>query len=103
MSTTIFCTFDQQDLADLAMGELRNTTVGVKSIHYVNGFNSRTNGLNKGNANDSWMGLFPLQDTTSSVMPSRPANVKIVCSDAAAKTVKSKLVNLRAYEIVTMR
>lgn len=103
MSTTIFCTFDQQDLADLAMGDLRSTIAGIKSIHYINGYNSKQNAFTADRVNDSWIGIFPLRSAMHYDMPSRPVNVKIVCADSAAKTVKSRLVNLRAYQIVTMR
>lgn len=103
MSTTIFCTFDQQDLADLAVGELRATTVGIKSIHYVGGFNSSKTALNASAINNSWAGLFPIQSAGDVIMPSQPANIKIVCSDSAANAVKARLVNLHAYQIVTMR
>lgn len=104
MSTTIFCKFEQQDLADLAVGELRKTTVGIKSIHYVEGFNSTENILNRSTVINSWGGVFPLTSSVNDViMPSRPVSIKVVCSDAAAKSVESRLVNLRAYEIVRVR
>lgn len=103
MSTTIFCTFDQQDLADLAMGDLRATITGIKSIHYMNGYNQRGGATNSVTADDSWVGIFPPRSVMNADMPARPVNVRIVCSDASAKAVKSRLVNLRAYQIVTMR
>lgn len=103
MSTTIFCTFDQQDLADLAMGDLRTAIAGIKSIHYINGYDARDNMFTSGTINDSWIGVFPLRSAMHTDVPSRPVNVKIVCADTAAKEVKARLVNLRAYQIVTMR
>ncbi len=103
MSTTIFCTFEQQDIADLAMGDLRNATIGIKSIHYVGGYNSRTNILNASTTNNSWGSVLPIRGTMEVEVPSRPVNVKIVCSDASAESVKSRLINLRAYQIITMR
>lgn len=104
MSTTIFCTFEQHDLADLAVGELRKSVAGIKSIHYVEGFNSESNIFNRGTVNNSWAGLFPIETGVNGViMPSRPVNIKIVCSDTAAKAVEARLVNLRAYQIVRVR
>ena len=84
MSATIFCNFEQQDLADLAMGRLRASTKGIKSIYYVTG-HKHGSALNAVNG----------------VQPSHPVTVKIVCTESNASAVVSRLVNLRAYQIIT--
>ena len=86
MSATIFCNFEQQDLADLAMGKLRNSTKGIKTIHYING-KRRGNAIN----------------AVGSLSPSQPVTVRIVCTESTATTVVAKLVNLHAYQIITTR
>jgi len=86
MSATIFCTFEQQDLADLAMGKLRASTKGIKTIHYITG-NRRGSAIN----------------AVNTISPSQPVTVKIVCTEGTANTVVARLVNLHAYEIITTR
>jgi len=86
MSVTIFCTFEQQDLADLAMGKLRASTKGIKTIHYITG-NRRGSAVN----------------AVNSISPSNPVTVKIVCTEGTASTVAARLINLHAYQIITTR
>ena len=83
MSATIFCTFEQQDFADLAAGRLKAPGFGVRSIHYV--ADNRA------------------PEFTSAVgeTPARPVTMRIVCSENTAAAVKAKLVNLHGYQIVT--
>lgn len=104
MSTTIFCTFEQQDLADLAMGHVRQIR-GVKSIHYVidHAAHQRTRGATNSVSDGmtaSW-GLFGTNAVSTGDTPSLPASVKITCDDAARRRVVSMLVNMHAYKIVT--
>ena len=86
MSVTIFCNFEQQDLADLAMGKLRASTKGIQTIHYIN-TNRHASTVN----------------ATNTISPSSPVTVKIVCTDNTANTVVARLVNLHAYQIITTR
>lgn len=104
MSTTIFCIFEQQDLADLAVGKLRDSVLGIKSIYYVGGFNAASTPLNSSTTRDMSViagGIFGEMTMSSPPVPSRPATVKIVCADAAADAIKAKLINLHAHEIIT--
>lgn len=99
MSTTIFCTFEQQDLADLAVGKLRNFVTGIKSIHYIGGYSTYSSDNSGAFGFNSWNGASG--SGISPAAPSRPVTVKIVCSDASAPKVKSRLINMRAYQIIT--
>jgi hypothetical protein len=83
MNSTIFCTFEQQDFADLAAGRLKAPELGVRSIHYVAGY--RNPGF------------------TSSVEEAleRPVTMRIVCAENTAAAVKARLVNLHGYQIIT--
>lgn len=122
MSTTIFCSFDQQDLADLAVGTLRASSLEIRSIHYIGGFKPRrereltvippSNVAALGFAGGTMGNMqaqvppaaFGLEDTQPPLqMPSQPVTVKIVCSDSSATAVKSRLINMRAYQIITTR
>jgi hypothetical protein len=100
MSSTIFCTFDQQDVADLAMGRLRNSVRGIHSIQYLSDYGNRAS-----NQRDSTPWLFGFSNMSGyqngyGVQPSRPASVKIVCDDSVRDLVMGRLVNLHAYRIV---
>jgi hypothetical protein len=100
MSSTIFCTFDQQDMADLAMGRLRNSIRGIHSIQYLSDYGSRAS-----NRQDSSPWFFGFSNMAGyqnnyGVQPSRPASVKIVCDDSVRDQVMGRLVNLHAYRIV---
>lgn len=96
MSTTVFCTFEHQDLADLAVGKLRDLVSGVRSIHYIREYRPSTDILNRSGATNMWSGIV------DAALP-RPVTVKIVCSDSAAPAVKARLINMHAYRIITTR
>jgi hypothetical protein len=83
MNATIFCTFEQQDYADLAAGRLKAPELGVRSIHYIASY--RNPGL------------------TSSVgeAPEGPVTMRIVCAESTAAAVTAKLVNMHGHQIVT--
>ncbi|MDL2232777.1 hypothetical protein LJC63_04260 [Ruminococcaceae bacterium OttesenSCG-928-L11] len=104
MSATIFCTFDQQDLADLAMGRLRNSVRGIHSIQYLADFGDSFH--NRAKDRDSFFAGPAMAwgmaggYNNASVQPSRPVSVKIVCDDAAKSQIVGRLVNLHAYKIV---
>lgn len=94
MSATIFCTFEQQDLADLAVGKLRATTKGIKSIHYITGSREQLHP----NVQNSFIGEI-FTNIYAAPAPSRPVTVKIVCNSTAAHEVTAKLINMHAYGI----
>lgn len=116
MSTTVFCTFDQRDIADLAIGRLRSSIRGIHSIEYLSNDSGGENGTGSRYNFISGWGLFssdpypsaqfaslqpvaiPVRNNTS-ITPSNPASVKIVCEDGSKDAVMSKLVNLHAYNI----
>lgn len=107
MSTTIFCTFDQQDMADLAIGKLRSSVHGIHSVEYLSDYRSHSyneprNALRPmgvwGYGIGSWGYGF---DNSSGVQPSHPVSVKIVCDEGVRQHVVGKLVNLHAYKIVS--
>lgn len=104
MSTTIFCSFDQQDVADLAVGQLRNTIHGIKSIHYIQGHNTQRHTSTNSFDNSSIGGFFAVTDdwafTSAIGVPSQPITVKIICEDSCRRQIMSKLVNMHAYKIV---
>lgn len=103
MSATIFCTFEQQDLADLAMGHVRQIR-GVKTIHYIVDHSAGQrleNATNRGDDTFFGFGFFGMTASYGAEVPSMPASVKITCDDAARQEVVSTLVNLHAYKIVT--
>ena len=95
MSTTIFCTFDQQDLADLAMGRLRSSVQGIHSIHFI-----EQEAQNSAHNNAGIGYLFGNYFQNTALQPSRPVSVKIVCDDGVRNMVRARLVNLHAYKIV---
>lgn len=102
MSVTIFCTFEQQDLADLAAGRLRATTAGIKSIYYLAGYGGHPDALRSNPKTVSNAAVFPvIQATNDTPAPSRPVTLKIVCTDASCNTIISRLVNMHAYQIIT--
>lgn len=100
MSSTVFCTFDQQDVADLAMGRLRSTVQGIHSIQYLTDYATQSIDHHEGG---SWLlgfnNLYSHQNGVG-VQPSRPVSVKIVCDDSVKELVAGRLVNLHAYRIV---
>lgn len=100
MSSTVFCTFDQQDVADLAMGRLRSTVRGIHSIQYLTDY--ATQSTNDYDGNTFLFGFSNLYGPQNSagVQPSRPVSVKIVCDDTVKDLVAGRLVNLHAYRIV---
>ena len=103
MSATIFCTFEQQDLADLAMGKIRQIP-GVMTIHYIidHAAHQRLRGavsVMGGAMSYGLVGISSVENTATP--PPQPATVKITCSDKARKTVVSTLVNLHAHKIIT--
>jgi len=101
MSTTIFCTFDQQDLADLAMGKIKDTVSGIKNIEYVVDYDSVTSGVDKAPGFLFNFGIFAASTYTSAnVKPSRPVTVKITCDVYSGEIVVSHLMNMHAYNIV---
>jgi hypothetical protein len=101
MSSTIFCTFDQQDVADLAMGRLRNSVRGIHSIQYLSDYGSRaSNRQDSGSWLLGFSNMAGSYQNTYGVQPSRPASVKIVCDESARDQVMARLVNLHAYRIV---
>jgi hypothetical protein len=83
MSATIFCTFEQQDFADLAAGRLKAPELGVRSIHYVAGYNA------------------PVYSAAVGEVPARPVTMRISCAESTAAAVKARLVNLHGYQIIT--
>jgi hypothetical protein len=81
MSATIFCTFEQQDYADLAAGRLKAPELGVRSIHYVADYGN--------------------PGFTSSVgSAEKPVTMRIVCGEQTAAAVRARLVNLHGYRII---
>lgn len=103
MSATIFCTFEQQDLADLAMGKIRQIP-GVITIHYIIDHTAHQRSRGAVNAIEGALGyglvgMYGAANTA--IAPPTPATVKITCSDKARKTVVSALVNLHAHKITT--
>lgn len=98
MSTTIFCNFDQQDLADLAVGRLRASSLAIRSIHYIGGFKPDVERTATASAF-----VTGFTGMTGPQIPSPPVTIKIVCADSAAAAVKSKLINMHAYQIITTR
>ena len=100
MSATIFCTFDQQDIADLAMGRIRGSINGIHDVQYLNDFGA--NPTNHRDGDSSFFGwAIPLGYSNSvGVQPSRPVNVKIVCDEYVKDQVTARLVNQHAYRIV---
>ena len=97
MSATIFCSFDQQDLADLAIGRLRQSVPGVRDVRYLSGSPERHKG--RSSAALSMM-LNVTGSLEANVQPSHPVDVRIICDEAVRDTVASRLVNLHAYRIV---
>ncbi|MCL2057006.1 MAG: hypothetical protein FWH02_07305 [Oscillospiraceae bacterium] len=101
MSATIFCTFDQQDLADLAIGRIRSGVKGIHDVKYLNGFedsgHSATGGDNAGFF--GWAVPFGYTNNAA-IRPSRPVDVKIVCDDSVRHQIAARLVNQHAYKIV---
>jgi len=113
MNRTVYCTFDQRDLADIAMGKLRAAVPGVKAVSYVDaGLNSGYDGgYNNTGQRGAYFGavgygnIFPAIPTAfanTAIRPARPVTVKIVCDEGSQKKVTSKLINLRAYRIVAV-
>ena len=128
MSKTIFCTFEQQDLADIAMGRLRSDVAGIQSIQYVQGRGGQRQTQNKPHddgvpfaATSAIGGFWPVEAfaSTSQTAPlgagaflpvgsassspvAGPVTVKIVCDQQSQKNVVSKLVNLHAQKIVSI-
>jgi hypothetical protein len=107
VSTTVFCTFDQQDIADLAMGRLRNSVKGIHSFEYLSEYGQDfSNHTNQDYNFISGWGLFSNATSGSGlgggagVQPSHPVSVKITCDDNVKDMIVSKLVNLHAYRIV---
>ena len=108
MSATIFCSFDQQDLADLAMGRLRQTVTGIRDVRYLFDAPTHAHERHEGRGSGIPGQLSPLSmmlnvhgSLEANVQPSRPISVRIVCDDAVRDTVAGKLVNLHAYHITT--
>lgn len=103
MSSTIFCTFDQRDLADLAMGQLRQIP-GVTGIRYVIG--QTAEGRNHGAVQKTahpyglW-GSIASEGMSTQPIPSEPAGIKITCDESVRKRVESVLINMHAYRIVS--
>ena len=103
MSATIFCSFDQQDLADLAIGRLRQSVPGVRDVRYLSGSPERHKGRSSavpGQLSPLSMMLNVTGSLEANVQPSHPVDVRIICDEAVRDTVASRLVNLHAYRIV---
>lgn len=124
INRTVYCSFDHRDLADLAMGKLRNSVSKIKSISYIKGSENYgddfdiampipvgTNaGMGMGIADGAgvggalpFLGFIPTAGyhNNTGVRPSRPVTAKIVCDESVVHQVTSKLVNLHAYRIVS--
>lgn len=111
MSSTIYCSFDQQDMADLAIGHIRQMS-GVIAIDYSvdSGANSHSDyageGVNSvvgwGSPFLAWGNFFGFNvyENTASAAPSRPASVRVVCEDRALKSIRARLVNMHARDII---
>lgn len=105
MDTTIFCTFDHQDLADLAMGHIR-AVHGVKTIHYVYDRNTRREGhrtagaVNSTDSNGFGWGFTNMGADLGHPREPLPVSMKITCSTVAKNTVVSRLVNQHASHII---
>ena len=108
MSCTVYCTFDQRDLADIAVGKLRVAVPGVKAVSYVDGAGD---GYDAGGYKNSYPGAVgygasvppaPSAFVNTAIRPARPVTVKIVCDAGLQQKVTSKLINLRAYRIIAV-
>lgn len=105
MSATIFCTFEQQDLADLAMGSIQ-AVEGVTGIHYVVDHHAHQQQQEDifpvANNVMGMFGLFVPEMNTAQAAPSQPTTLKITCADSARQRTMNLLINLHAYRIVSI-
>lgn len=112
MSKTIYCAFDDCDLADLAMGSLQRAGFAIQSIETIGNVHEDDSyhpepatpdlailpGLD---GNVLLPGIFSSQDPTNAAGPagSPSATIKIVCDDRACQPIVSKLVNFGAHRV----
>lgn len=115
MSSTIFCVFEQQDLADLAMGHVRRIR-GVQSIHYI-GMRDHSGSMLRGGDGPGVVSMAAAPgnmnfgavwrnadgDAPARGLPSPPVSVRIVCADSARTRVEAMLVNMHAHRITVQR
>ena len=106
MKSTVFCSFDHMDMADIALGRLRSEIKSIYQIDYIN--NAGLNRTEHPRTTIPWMGGFVNDNyanaehrNTGGITPPRPVTVKIICNSKVRDRVISKLVNLHAYGVVT--
>jgi len=109
MNRTVYCTFDHRDLADIAVGKLRAAVPGIRAVSYVDGGEgdeySGARYTNNFQGPVGYGGMFspiPTAFANTAIRPARPVTIKIICNEGAQQKVASKLINLRAYRIVSV-
>ena len=109
MNRTVYCTFDHRDLADIAVGKLRAAVPGIRAVSYVdtgddNGYEGAryTNNFQGPVGYGGMFSPIPTAFANTAIRPARPVTIKIICNEGAQQKVASKLINLRAYRIVSV-
>lgn len=117
MPKTIYCTFDDSDIADIAMGSLRRSGLSINSIDNVGDLEHITPGKEPDAL--SQMDILPLADGNillPGLMPAfsdgeegtgvadalpggHPATFKINCADNACQEIIAKLINFGAHRV----